>query len=95
MTLIQELKEFKFLLTKYNQVSFSEFWQNHSPFLPILTNFIMEFSIMAGTSVPSESSFSIAGMIQNKQRSAMHPETLEICMILKNHNKVMEQLDSM
>lgn len=50
---------------------------------------------MAGTSVPSESSFSIAGMIQNKQRSAMHPETLEICMILKNHNEVMEQLDSM
>ena len=55
----------------------------------------MEFSIIAGTSFPSESSFSIAWMIQNKQRSAMHPETLEICMIMKNHSEVIDQLDSM
>ena len=65
-------------------VTFSEFWESNSGALPLLTNLVLEFNVLCASSVPSESSFSEAGYINNKQRASMHPATLEYCMVVKH-----------
>ena len=95
MSLVQEIKEFKLILAKNLNITFSSLWQTNQLFLPILTSQVFEFSIMAATSVPSESSFSVAGIIHCKQRASMLPETLKYCMLLKNHKEVLKQLDEL
>ena len=46
-----------------------------------------KFNIIPATSVASESSFSIAGFIQRKQRSSMSSEMLKCPIVLKNCKK--------
>ena len=62
----------------------SEFWEEHSIKLPLLTELVLEYNVLCASSVPSESSFSEAGYINNKYRASMHPTTLEHCMVVKH-----------
>lgn len=84
MTIAQEIERYQDLLRKNPAKEFSEFWEVNSCSLPLLTQLVNEFSILVASSVPSESSFSEAGYINNKQRASMHPTTLEHCMIVKH-----------
>ena len=71
-------------------IQFSEFWESNSITLPLLTQLVLEFCILAASSVPSESSFSEAGYINNYYRASMHPTTLEHCMVVKHAEEFLE-----
>ena len=70
-------------------INFSEFWTINSCNLPLLTDLVLEYSILLASSVPSESSFSEAGYLNNKRRASMHPSTLEYCMVLKHADEIL------
>jgi hypothetical protein len=71
-------------------IEFSIFWTKNSSTLKLLTKLVLQFNILVASSVPSESSFSEAGYIQNKNRASMHPNTLEYCMVLKHADQILE-----
>ena len=41
--------------------------------LPLLTDLVLEYSILLAYSVPSEFAFSETGYLKNKHRTSMHP----------------------
>jgi hypothetical protein len=55
--------KYKDILKKEEQVEFDKFWQKYSDNLPLLTNLVHEFCLINSTSVPSESTFSVGGII--------------------------------
>ena len=61
LTLIQEMTRYKSLINSNREMDFSDFWNSYSHMLPLLTDFVLKYSIMSATSVPSESNFSIGG----------------------------------
>jgi hypothetical protein len=63
LTIVQELAKYKEIMKKEALVEFDQFWEINSPTLPILTNLVHEFCIINATSVPSESTFSVGGII--------------------------------
>ncbi len=63
LTLAQEMTKYKELVKNCNSAEFDEFWRKNTEILPILTTYVREFCIMNPTSVPSESTFSIGGLI--------------------------------
>lgn len=62
--------------------SFSQYWDANQDRLPVLSSFARKYNIMCPTSIDCESSFSIAGFIYRKNRSALSPSTLRYSMIL-------------
>ena len=69
---------------------FQQFWKKNHQKIPILAKRCIAVSIAPLTSVPSESSFSVAGHVNRKERSRLDPETLTLTMLLKGKNKVSE-----
>ena len=53
-----------------------KFYKENSGLLPILSKIAKFLLSIPATSVPSESVFSVAGDIQNEQRSRLNPELL-------------------
>lgn len=72
---------------------FQQFWGNHHHQVPILADTCVSVSIAPLTSVSSESSFSVAGHVNRKERSRLDPETLTLTMLLKGKKKVVELVD--
>jgi hypothetical protein len=66
LTVTQELAKYKDIMKKEELVEFDQFWQKNSPTLPFLTILVHEFCIINATSVPSESTFSVGGLILGK-----------------------------
>ena len=92
LTLTQEIVRFKTLLRSDRDLKFEEFWSTNCKLIPILCKFVLEYNIMCSTSVPSESSFSIGGILQSKQRASMSPETLQYSMFLKSATTLFSNL---
>ena len=72
------------------EYDFQQFWVKHHQKIPILAKRIVGVSIAPLTSVPSESSFSVAGHVNRKERSRLDPETLTLIMLLKGSKIVSE-----
>lgn len=68
--------------------SFKAFWNEHKNEWPILADFIRKLNIMTATSVPSESSFSIAGYAERKQRSRLSAKNLKYSMVVRDKDKL-------
>ena len=66
-----------------NYMAFEEFWRTFQLELPCLTSLVRCFNIRPSSSVPSESLFSVAAYINQKQRCSLSPETLMYSMILR------------
>lgn len=66
---------------------FSTFWIQNRQQFPRLFRLAQRFSIIAATSVPSESAFSIAGFINRKQRSALSSNSLRRLVMLKESHR--------
>ncbi|CAF2770364.1 unnamed protein product [Rotaria sp. Silwood2] len=60
-----------------NFTTFEEFWKTHQMELPCLSALVRSFNIRPVTSVPSESLFSIAAYVNQKQRSSMSAKALQ------------------
>ena len=91
-----KIKTIKQEITRFRQVmkenikdrdTFEIFWQKNSQEFISLTKIMKKFSIIPATSVPSESSYSIAGFIQRKQRASMSGEMLKCSKVLKISSK--------
>lgn len=63
-------------------IKYSNFWRHHES--PILARMARDYGSILATSVPSESVFSIAGLILTKRRNRLVPATMEILMCLKS-----------
>ena len=70
ITIKDEVPGFKTLCKGFNG-SFSDFWrQNHSS-MPKLTSLVVSTSIIQASSVPVESTFSVSGYVQRKERHTL------------------------
>jgi hypothetical protein len=76
-------------MNRDKEVGFSKFWFENNSFFPFLNKFVLEYSIISASSVPSESAFSESGHLQNKQRSSLDPQKLQYSMFLKNADDVL------
>jgi hypothetical protein len=75
-------------LASDKQKTFKSFWNEHKSEWPILADFIRKFNIMTATAVPSESSFSIAGYTNRKQRSRLSAKNLKYSMLIRDKDKL-------
>ena len=71
-------------IEKNDTNTFSTFWKQHSSSLPTLVSMARRYGPLPATSVPSESSFSVAGYLARKSRSSLSPKSLKYCMFLKD-----------
>ena len=63
--------------------SFASFWTENYLKLPLMAAVTQRISNVPATSVPSESSFSVAGYIARKQRSSLLPDAIRYSLVLK------------
>ena len=63
---------------------FSSFWRQNCSILPNLSNMARRYACLPATSVPSESSFSVAGYLVRKTRMSLTPKNLKYSMFLKD-----------
>lgn len=78
----QELAKFE-TLNKIDH-TFSTFWEKYETNLPVLSKMARQYGCVPASSVPSESSFSIAGHIARKSRSSLSAKSLKYSMFLKD-----------
>jgi hypothetical protein len=78
----QELAKFE-LLDKMDH-TFKKFWKKHGTSFPTLCKMARRYGCVPASSVPSESSFSIAGHIARKSRSSLSAKSLKYSMFLKD-----------
>jgi hypothetical protein len=65
LSIHQELTKYKEFMKK-DEFEFEQFWQKNSTSLPLLTKAVHNFCLINATSVPSESTFSVGGIILGK-----------------------------
>ncbi|CAF1308555.1 unnamed protein product [Rotaria sordida] len=88
-TIIEELRNYRSLITKYNSQnrpdisSFLTFWKNYEFTLPYLFKLAQKFGCTPATSVPAESAFSTASFVYRKERSRLSAKNLEATVFLK------------
>jgi hypothetical protein len=82
LTLRQEVARFESLdKTEY---SFATFWKKYECTLPLLSKMARRYGSVSASSVPSESSFSVAGYTARKNRSSLTAKNLKYSMFLKD-----------
>ena len=79
----QELLRYECIESTDND-TFDTFWKRNSPILPILSDMARRYGCIPATSVPSESSFSIAGYLVRKTRTSLTAKNLKYSMFLKD-----------
>ena len=82
LTVRQELTKFE-LLDKTDH-TFKTFWKKYEVSLPVLSKMARRYGCVPASSVPSESSFSIAGHVARKSRSSLSAKNLKYSMFLKD-----------
>lgn len=88
-TLVEEFRNYRLLATKFMElkdtdVTVLQFWSTHTHELPLLSSFARRFLATPGTSVPSETAFSVSGFIGRKERSRLTPDNLAATVFLKD-----------
>ena len=92
MSIAEEIALYKLCIHETKAQTFAAFWQENTKSLPILTTIVLEYSIMSGASLSSESAFSQANVIQTKQRHALSAEALQMSVFMKDKMTLMETL---
>jgi len=87
LILISTLMLFPSLIVIF-QFDFKEFWLTFKPILGRLFEVMEKNCLISATSVPSESIFSIAGYIQQKERCRLSSRMLRFLILAKQNNKV-------
>ena len=82
LTFRQELTRFE-SLDKADHL-FRTFWKKHENSLPMLSKLARRYGCVPASSVPSESSFSVAGYVVRKTRSSLSAKNLKYSMFLKD-----------
>ncbi|CAF4309927.1 unnamed protein product [Rotaria socialis] len=82
VSLKQEIAKFETL--DKDEHSFSTFWKTYERSLPLLSKMARRYGSITASSVPSESSFSIAGYVARKNRSSLSAKNLKYSMFLKD-----------
>jgi hypothetical protein len=90
VSLNQEMSDYVNLIRRSNSISFSEFWRSNCHRFKILVLYVKYYSIISGSSVSDESSFSKANFLQRKERSSLSSENLRYTMILKQKKAIQE-----
>ena len=86
----EEIKYFKLAVQEYNllfepsTLSAINFWKLYKDRLPLLTHLAKIHLSASGTSVPSESAFSISSYIARKERSRLSGKNLAYSVFLKD-----------
>lgn len=88
-TLTEEIRIYRSIVSKYAKINENDdtalrFWATHAERLPLLASLARRFLATPGTSVPSESAFSISNYLGRKERSRLSPENLAISVFLKD-----------
>ena len=68
--------------------TFKEFWTENTEILPLLKSVAIQYCASPATSVPSESSFSVAGHYSRKERANLSNENLRYSMLLRESDEV-------
>ncbi|GJV78421.1 zinc finger BED domain-containing protein RICESLEEPER 2 [Tanacetum coccineum] len=61
------------------------FWKSKENQFPVLSRMAMDILSVQASSVASESAFSTSGRLLTIRRTRLTPESLEMCMCLKDH----------
>ena len=72
----------------YQNIKFSSFWSNHEKRLPIMSSVARRISIIPASSVPCESTFSVAGYLRRKERYSLSSQAMRYSLVLKDHHKL-------
>ena len=83
-----ELNEYLIYVTKFADMSLSEFWRTNCFKFKILAEYVKYYCIIPISSVKSESSFSTANFYQRKERSSLSAKNLKFSMILPQEDKL-------
>lgn len=89
LSLTEELTLYKQAITTYSakyrcDARALDFWKQHYRQFPILADLARIFLSTPGTSVPSESTFSLSAYVARKERARLNPETLSYTMFMKD-----------
>ena len=87
LTIEDELALFSHTIQSYES-DFSSFWIQNPARFARLYRVAQQVNIIAATSVPSESIFSIAGIIARKQRTSLSSASLRYLMILEENYRL-------
>ena len=80
-------------LCKNFKGTFSEFWTTNQKNFPKLTSLVMKISIIQASSVPSESTFSVSGYVQRKERHSLSSRNLKFTMLAREITQVKKILE--
>ena len=58
-------------------------WQQNQHRFPLLATLAKKYLCICATSVPSERLFSSAGLVVNKRRASLNPDTVDMILFLK------------
>lgn len=89
-TIFEEIKEYKRLVIaffgqeKTTVYSCAGFWKQYYRELPLLSGLAKNFLSVCGTSVPSESAFSLSAYLGRKQRARLSQDVLAYSVFLKD-----------
>ena len=64
-----------------------KWWKEHCTIYPLLSKLCRKYLCLPSTSVPSESLFSIAGIIVNEKRAALDPYNVDKMIFLHNNSE--------
>ena len=84
-------EEIEYYISSINteqQVKFSSFWSSQEERLLIMSSVVCRISIIPASSVPCESTFSIAGSIHRKERCSLSPRAMRYSLVLKDRHKL-------
>jgi hypothetical protein len=73
-----------FVKAVHSADEFQRFWITHQATIPRLATLFRRFNICPATSVASESTFSVAGYLQRKQRASLSSSAMRYPIVLKN-----------
>jgi len=82
LTLRQEAAKFESF--DKEEYSFATFWRKYEHCLPLLSKMARRYGSVPASSVPSESTFSVAGYTARKTRSSLSAKNLKYSIFLKD-----------
>ena len=82
--IVSELTEYRTLAQKSSPISAMDFWREHGNKLPILLTMARRYLSTPGTSVASESAFSVSAYVARKERARLSAENLSYTVFLKD-----------
>ncbi|CAF3586880.1 unnamed protein product [Rotaria socialis] len=84
-------EEIGFYMSSINiskKIKFSHYWSDYEHRLPLMSGVVRRVSIIPASSVPCESTFSIAGYIRRKERCSLSANAIRYSLVLKDSHKL-------